>query len=141
MDFGEKTRDGIVQRSGQIEAARGFVLFVLVGGASAAVDLVVFLGLTYAGMIAWAASAVSFLAAFAVNYRGNRDLVFRAGAVPGAVRRYVLLVAFNWLASTGLVALATGLGLEGWLAKLISMALVAIFNYAALRLWVFARRR
>ncbi|MDR0626016.1 MAG: GtrA family protein [Bifidobacteriaceae bacterium] len=121
-------------------AVRRIGLFVLVGGASAAVDFVVFLGLTHIGLVAWAGSAVSFLVAFAVNYRGNRDLVFRAGAVPGALRRYVVLVAFNWVASTGLVALGTAVGLPGWAAKLVSMVLIAAFNFAALRAWVFKRR-
>jgi putative flippase GtrA len=118
-------------------AARRVVLFILVGGASAAVDFGVFLALTTLGLIAWAASAISFLVAFVVNYRGNRDLVFRAGSVPGALRRYVVLVAFNWVSSTGLVALGGWLGWPGWAAKLTSMVLIAVFNFAALRLWVF----
>ncbi|MDR2454110.1 MAG: GtrA family protein [Bifidobacteriaceae bacterium] len=117
------------------------VAFALVGGASAAVDLGLFLVLERAGLPAWAASAASFLAAFAVNYRGNRDLVFKAGAVAGALRRYVALVAFNWIASTGLVAGLAGLGAPGWAAKAVAMAAVAVFNYLALRGWVFRRGR
>jgi putative flippase GtrA len=112
-------------------------LFGLVGAASAAVDFGVFIGLVALGLAAWAATAISFLVAFGVNYRGNRDLVFRAGAVPGAVRRYILLVAFNWAASTGLVAALAWLGAPGWAAKLAVMALVAVFNFAVLRAWVF----
>jgi putative flippase GtrA len=112
-------------------------LFVLVGGASAAVDFGVFLVLVHLGLVEWVATALSFLTAFVVNYRGNRDLVFRAGSVPGALRRYVLLVAFNWVASTGLVALAVWLGLPGWAAKLISLVLVAALNFVVLRAWVF----
>jgi putative flippase GtrA len=116
------------------------VAFVAVGGASAAVDMGLFLLLTRFGLEPWAASAVSFLAAFAVNYRGNRDLVFRAGAVSGALRRYVVLVAFNWVASTMLVGMLAATALPGWFAKAVSMVVVAAFNYVALRRWVFQAR-
>ncbi|MDR1118978.1 MAG: GtrA family protein, partial [Bifidobacteriaceae bacterium] len=113
------------------------VAFVAVGAASAAVDMGLFLVLERLGLPAWGASACSFLAAFAVNYRGNRDLVFRAGAVLGALRRYVGLVGFNWVASTLLVGVLAAAGLPGWVAKGASMVAVAAFNYVALRRWVF----
>ncbi|MDR2373889.1 MAG: GtrA family protein [Bifidobacteriaceae bacterium] len=125
------------RRAGVFAAVRRLAAFALVGAASAVVDMGLFLLLERAGLVPWAASATSFLAAFAVNYRGNRDLVFKAGAVPGALRRYVALVAFNWVASTGLVAALAALGAPGWAAKATAMLAVAAFNYAALRAWVF----
>ncbi|MDR2114582.1 MAG: GtrA family protein [Bifidobacteriaceae bacterium] len=115
---------------------RRFIVFALVGGTSAAVDMGVFLLLVRWGWLEWCASAVSFLAAFGVNYRGNRDLVFRAGAVPGALRRYVMLVALNWVTSTLLVG-GLALVLVDWAAKLCSMSAVAAFNFVALRMFVF----
>ncbi|MDR2372495.1 MAG: GtrA family protein [Bifidobacteriaceae bacterium] len=125
--------------SAQFGWLRRLALFGLVGAASAAVDFGVFMALTWVGLVEWAATAISFLTAFAVNYRGNRDLVFRAGAVPGAIGRYVVLVACNWVGSTALVAALAWSGLPGWAAKLISMALVAAVNFVALRNWVFKR--
>ncbi|MDR1798620.1 MAG: GtrA family protein, partial [Bifidobacteriaceae bacterium] len=122
---------------GSKETLRKLIVFGAVGAASAVVDLGVFLLLCRAGLVPWAASALSFLAAFVVNYRGNRDLVFRAGKVPGALRRYVVLVGFNWVMSTALVAALTWARLPGWGAKLISMVLVAAINFVALRAWVF----
>jgi putative flippase GtrA len=115
-------------------------LFGLVGAVSAVVDFGVYLLLIWSGVWAWAATAVSFLAAFGVNYRGNRDLVFKAGAIEGAVRRYTVLVAANWVASTGLVAVLVAGGVVDWLAKLVAMAAVAVVNFVALRGWVFRRR-
>jgi putative flippase GtrA len=50
------------------------------------------------------------------------------------------LVGFNWVMSTSLVALLTWLNAPGWVAKLISMALVAALNFVALRAWVFQQR-
>jgi putative flippase GtrA len=113
------------------------VLFALVGGASALVEFGVFVALDALGMVAWAASAISFVSSFFVNYRGNRDLTFRAGAVPGAIRRYMVLVAVNLVASTALVAALTWFDVRGWIAKLIAMALVGLVNFVVLRVWVF----
>jgi putative flippase GtrA len=121
-------------------AIRRLVAFVAVGGASALIDAGVFLLLEWLGLWPTAATAVSFSAAFIVNYRGNRDIVFRAGAVPGALRRYVVLVIVNLGLSMATVGALTALGVVPWLAKGISMVLIAGINYVAMRAWVFRDR-
>jgi putative flippase GtrA len=115
-------------------------LFWVVGTASTVVDFGGFLLLTWLGLWEWVASAISFMASFVVNYLGNRDLVFRAGSVPGAMRRYVVLVIFNWVVSTGMVALFVELGWAGWIAKLVSIVVIGVFNFITLRAWVFKKR-
>jgi putative flippase GtrA len=116
---------------------RSVALFLVVGAASAGVDFGIFWVLNRIGWLPWVASAISFSCAFAVNYLGNRDLVFRAGRVPGALIRYCILVAFNLATSTATVASLTCLGMNPAWAKLTSMVLVAGINFVALRLWVF----
>jgi len=120
---------------------RQFAIFVGVGVASAAIDGGAFLALHHLGMAAWAANMIGFGLAFLANYHGNRILVFRAGQVRGALLRYVALVALNLATSTLLVQLGLLVGLTPWLAKGISMAIVALVNFVLLRLWVFAPRR
>ena len=114
--------------------------FLAIGLISAAIDGGVFLALHSAGLAPAAASALSFLSAFAVNYRGNRDLVFDAGRIPGALRRYSVLVAANFALSTAGVWLLVGVGLVPWAAKLTTMVLVAAINFVAMRHWVFPAR-
>ena len=111
--------------------------FLAIGLISAAIDGGVFLALHGLGVPPPAASAVSFLSAFAVNYRGNRDLVFNAGKVPGALPRYVILVVLNLGLSSGGVWLLVGGGLAPWGAKLTTMVTVAAINFVAMRGWVF----
>jgi putative flippase GtrA len=84
-----------------------------------------------------AASAAGFLSAFAVNYRGNRDLVFDFGRAPGALSRYAILVAINLGLSSAGVWLLVGSGLLPWAAKLTTMVMVAAINFVTMRLWVF----
>ncbi|GAA1803841.1 GtrA family protein [Agromyces neolithicus] len=111
--------------------------FAAVGGLSALVDFGAFWLLDLAGVFAPLASAMSFMAAFGVNYRGNRDLVFRARSARGMLMRYVVLVLVNLALSTGLVAAATALGVPGVPAKIASMIVIAIVNFVVMRMWVF----
>jgi len=121
--------------------ARQFAAFLAVGVASAVVDGGTFLFLHHLGLVAWLANTIGYALSFGVNYQGNRRIVFKAGALPGAPLRYGLLVGFNWLVSTGLVHLGLLAGLAPWLAKGLSMAVVALVNFVALRQWVFKARQ
>lgn len=114
--------------------------FLAVGLISAAIDGGVFLALHSAGVPPAAASGAGFISAFAVNYRGNRDLVFNAGQVPGALSRYAVLVVVNLGLSTAGVWLLVGGGLLPWAAKLTTMVTVAAINFVAMRHWVFPTR-
>ncbi|MDR0990429.1 MAG: GtrA family protein [Propionibacteriaceae bacterium] len=114
------------------------VKFGAVGVASAAIDFGVFYLLAEViGWVPWLATTISFLCAFGVNYRGNRDIVFKAGKVPGAIFRYIILVIVNWILSALTVTAGVALGLPAVAAKIISMILVAVINFVVQRLWVF----
>jgi len=114
--------------------------FLAIGLASAAIDGGVFLVLLRTGLDPALASAAGFSSAFVVNYRGNRDLVFDAGRVPGALSRYAILVVVNLgLSSAGVWLLVNG-GLVPWAAKLTTMTVIAAINFVAMRQWVFPAR-
>lgn len=118
--------------------ARQGLTFLAVGGASALVDAGVFWLLVTVGVWPVVASALSFSSAFVINYRGNRDLVFRAKTSSGALVRYTILVIVNLGLSAGGVALGTEvLDLDPLAAKIATMVLVALVNFVVMRLWVF----
>jgi putative flippase GtrA len=120
------------------EHVRQGLVFVAVGGASALIDAGLFWLLVTLGVWPTLASVISFLSAFVVNYRGNRDLVFRARASKGALIRYSILVTVNLGMSAGGVAVGTGvLRLDPLVAKLATMVLVALINFFVMRFWVF----
>ena len=114
--------------------------FIAIGLTSAAIDGSVFLALQSMGLHPAAASAAGFVSAFGVNYRGNRDLVFDAGRVPGALARYAVLVAVNLGLSSAGVWFLVSVGLVPWAAKLATMVTVAAVNFVAMRRWVFLAR-
>lgn len=111
--------------------------FLAVGLTSAAIDGGVFLALHRMGMAPAAASAVGFVSAFVVNYRGNRDLVFNFADAPGALSRYAALVVVNLGLSSAGVWLLVGAGLAPWAAKLTTMITIAAINFLTMRRWVF----
>jgi len=119
--------------------AREILTFIVVGGASTAIDAGGFLLLTWLGVPPVIASAIGFMSAFAVNYSGNSRLVFRMAA-RGSLWRYITLVVVNLGLSAGLVALGIALGLPAIVAKGISIVVIAAFNYLVMRLWVFRAR-
>lgn len=114
-----------------------FVSFLGVGALSAAVDASVFAGAFAAGLAAPAASACGFVCAFVINYSGNRLLVFRVRRSAAALRRYVVLVVANLAVTTALVAGLVHVGTNAYVAKGISMALIACLNFVVMRGWVF----
>lgn len=119
--------------------AREILTFLAVGGLSAAVDGGMFLLLSWFGVPPVLASALGFLSAFAVNYGGNRRLVFHTKSL-GSLWRYVALVILNLGLSAGLVALGIAVGLHPIAAKAGSIVIIAVFNYLAMRAWVFRDR-
>jgi len=88
------------------------------------------------------ATAVAFLASFAVTYTLQRVVAFSstAGVAPSVVR-YTLLVIFNTLATTGIVWAIDALG-AGWVAgKVLAVICTTFWNFFAYRYWVFASRK
>ena len=119
---------------------REVAAFLVIGGLSAAIDAGVFLLLNTLGVYPVLASVISFISAFAINYNGNRRLVFRARSRPGQLWRYAALVFFNLGLSAGIVALGIAVGLSPVVAKIVSLVIIAIFNFVAMRQWVFRVR-
>ncbi len=123
--------------------ARSEVRYLVVGGVCFAVDLgLLWLAHDALGLPLAIATPIAFLASFAVTYTLQKVIAFTSEArVAPSVLRYALLVAFNTLATTGIVwAIATAGG--GWVVgKIVAVAATTVFNYFAYRYWVFATPR
>lgn len=116
---------------------REFVLFLIVGGISAGIDAGGFVVLTSLAVPPLVSSPISFLASFAFNFFANRSFVFRAPPERWQIVKYTALVAVNTGISSLLVAAGIALGLTPLFSKLISMGLIATWNFVLLRVWVF----
>jgi putative flippase GtrA len=127
-------------RAGADLVRSSFVRFLVVGGLSLAVDA----GLLYLlhgrlGMWLPAATAVSFLAGFVVNFTLNRQWAFSStGSLGRHFTRYVALVAVNLLVTVVLVQALTALGVPYLVAKVVTTAAVSIVNYVVSKKWIFS---
>lgn len=119
-------------------ARHSAVRYVLVGGLSFTVDAGgLYLLRDLAGVPAWLAAAISFLASFAVNYTLQRTFAFGGVAPYGSsLVKYVVLVIANTIANSVIVAMFDALG-AWFVGKVIATVAMTVWNYFLYRYWVF----
>ena len=114
--------------------------YLLVGGGTALLELVIFSMLYYAMMLDPAianivavaiATITNFLLNGAVTFRGSSNLL-------RSVILYILLFVFNTCFSTFTISYLVGIGLPALLVKLATMVCIVIWNYVLYKKVVFA---
>jgi putative flippase GtrA len=119
------------------------VRYLIAGGLSFLVDFGLLALLhNVVGWPVWLATGVAFLVSFAFTYTIQRMFSFMSRAPHGrALVRYTILVAFNTLATVGIVSLVNT-SVLGWAGgKVIATIVTTVWNYFAYRYWVFAADR
>lgn len=119
------------------------VRYVVIGGASFLIDFGL-LALFFQGFgwPLWTATGTAFLVSFVFNYFMQRMFSFSSQAPhASALGKYLALLAFNTLATIGIVWLVDQTG-AGWGAgKIAATAITTGWNYFLYRYWVFAHPR
>lgn len=87
------------------------------------------------------ATPVAFLTSFGVTYLLQRTFAFRSQtSMSASAMKYAILVAFNTLATTGIVSLAPALGLPWIVGKTAAVASTTVWNFFCYRYWIFPDR-
>lgn len=120
--------------------AHGAVRYLLVGGLCFLADVAILWVLhTGFGVPLAVATPVAFLLSFVVTYSAQRLLAFRSESrVAPSVFRYTVLVAFNTLATTGIVWAVDAIGWHWFVGKVIAVTATTLWNFFAYKHWVFA---
>lgn len=121
-----------------------FLRFALVGASGTAVQYVVlWLGVTFLGAPAAAASAVGYLCGAVVNYLLNHAFTFKGQSSHGrAAPRYFALLGVGWCINTGLMTLFVHeLGWNYWIAQIITTGIGLCWNFAGSRWWAFSHKK
>lgn len=116
------------------------VRYLLVGGFCFVVDVaLLWIAHEWLGVPLPIATPLAFLASFAVTYTMQRVVAFASDSkmVP-SVARYTALVAFNTLATTGIVWAVDALAGGWFVGKVLAVVATTVWNYFAYRYWVFA---
>jgi putative flippase GtrA len=136
--------DGLVarlteQRGGKRSLLGALIRFGVTGVASVTADIGTLTALHsgFGVRLLWATLA-AFGAGLLVNYSLNRNWTFQARADHRkTLVRYAVMVSVNFGGTLAIVLGLTHLGLYYLLSKLIAVAIIAVVNFTASRLWVF----
>lgn len=117
------------------------IRFLVSGGSAAAVEFTVFVALHALLGNPWliASQSISFGCGFACSFLLNRHWVFRSGgAAWQELLRYALIAGINLVVGNAILLLLTGpLELNGYVAKFLVMAGIAVWNYLVFSRLVF----
>lgn len=115
------------------------IKFLLVGGASFAVDLALLVLLHEVfGLDLWFATPVAFLASLIFNFALQRSFTFRArNRRHVSLLKYLGLVVFNVLAIDVIVNAFDAWGLSYGFGKAVATVLTTSWNFWLYKVWIF----
>lgn len=118
---------------------RQFAVYVMVGLASAAVDVGLLWGLLAIGVWRTAAVGIGLIAGMVVNYLLHMRVTFRAASAADlrSVALYVSIVLVNYLITLGFVEAGAMFGHPIVLWKLASLPVIALIGFLFTRRFVF----
>lgn len=118
--------------------SKRFVIYLLVGAFSAAVDLGVFQWLMYLGYSVNVALFFSFVSGFCVNYIGHASFTFKVKFSCLSFIKYLFVVVLNYLLAFCVVWFCIFIWNSPFFGKLVSLPLVALSGYHLGKRWIFA---
>ncbi|RDB58979.1 hypothetical protein C1878_15915 [Gordonibacter sp. 28C] len=113
--------------------------YVIVGVASALLELIIFSVLYYVAQVsaAWA-SPVSLLCSTVLNYALSKNWSFKGdSSILKSLLLYVLLLCFNSIFSSIATQFFIDIGISALFAKLLTMSCVVVWNFFLYRKVVF----
>lgn len=120
--------------------------FLSVGAAAATCEYALFFVLhrqLHAALLV--ANSLSFLLGFSISFSLNRIWAFNTDAdfrlrMRAQLGFYAGLASVNLLLSNVLIAFMHVLGLGSLMSKLVTMALIAVWNYVIMKLFIFSEK-
>lgn len=116
---------------------RQVLVFLLVGGASAVLDVGLMQLLLIAGAPVLGATSVAFAAGLAFNFICHARYTFASAMSGPALLRYLSVVALNYLLTLACVSLAVALALHPVGGKVCALVIVPVINYFLGKHWIF----
>lgn len=124
---------------------RKFIRFLITGGSAAVVEYVVFLGLHYItdGRLLVMCQSISFMCGFIVSFTLNRRWVFKSDGNPKKeLIKYTSLAFINLvLSNLILLFLVNDVKIVSYIAKVLVMGLIAIWNYIIYQNFIFVDKK
>ncbi len=121
--------------------------YLVIGGLTTLIDIVVFALLSAAGMDVTPAKIITTVVAVAFAYVGNRYIVFQSKetgrkAVAGETVRFLLSRAGTMVLSVLMMNLLTGpVAMDKNVANILTNGVVIVLNYVLSKLLVFVKKK
>lgn len=115
------------------------IKYVLVGGSSAVIELLLFQLLSaVCGVPITYSNVIAVVVATAFNFLMSRNVTFKSTSNPArSLVLYLILFAFNTTFSTTFIAFLASCGVYPLLAKACSMACIVLWNFVLYRKVIF----
>ena len=114
-----------------------FFVYLIGGFLSAAIDVVTFQMLLLADISLFFATTVSFMISLFVNYLFHSKFTFASKVRSSSFARYLIVVAFNYFITLGIVIFFSWLIYNALIGKIVSLPIVAIIGYVSGKYWIF----
>jgi dolichol-phosphate mannosyltransferase len=127
----------------QVPVAIQFLFYTFIGGFSALVNLLLFLGLYHSGVALTISAFAAFFVAAWVNYYLSIKLIFRHKAkwqTATEIAVFVLVICVVAVVDWYCTRLFIGAGMPAWLAKVCSTLIGLGLNFAGRRYIVFPEK-
>lgn len=113
--------------------------YLLVGGSSALIELVLFQSLYAMAHLSVApANIIAVIASTVFNFTVNHSVTFKSTGNPlRSLMLYLILFAFNMAFSTLAISWLVGFGVHSILAKLATMVCITLWNFVLYRKVIF----
>ncbi len=118
--------------------SKKFIIYVLVGGFSAVVDLGAFQWLIYLGYSVNVALFSSFISGLCVNYVGHVSFTFKVKFSWVSFVKYLFVVVLNYFLAFSVVWVCILVWNSPFFGKLVSLPVVALSGYYAGKRWIFS---
>lgn len=116
---------------------RQVLVFLVIGGASALIDVALLKLLLLGGSSLVAATSVGFVCGLAFNFTFHARYTFGASMTAARLARYLGVVAANYLFTLACVHAAEALLHSPLAGKLLALLLVPLLSYQAGKHWIF----
>lgn len=120
-----------------MKLGRQVLSYLLVGVASAVVDVGTLQGLLWIDAGTTLAVSVAFVIGLVFNYVCQQRLTFRASHSLASALRFLCIVGFNYAQTLAFVHAGLWLGASALAGKLASLPTVALVGFLAGKFWIF----
>jgi len=125
----------------RLRIARQFVVYSLVGGVSALIDVGLMQLLISCGVYYLTATTVGFLLGLLVNFLLHARVTFKKDYYCAMFARYVIVVLANYIFTIAIVELFHRTLSLPVLGKIVSLPLVAVIGFFLSKYWIFKAKQ